>query len=181
MQERSNALMVLRPPAIDAMISTSGDSECFLISCIMKSAARRLSSADLRSHISFLLASGITWIDIGPKTSLPSMQILSFLNAERSLIQTGLLPSSKSHFILSTEFLADNTTISSGTIGFFKCANAQTVSVNTAGDAPIVAISTIRLSFACLFIRSPYGRNLTSITFRFLDSYNNRVCRNLFI
>jgi len=173
--------MVLRPPAIDAMISTSGDSEYFLISCIIKSAVSKLSSADRKSHISFLLASGITWIDIGPNTSFPSTLILSFVSAARSFAQTGSLPSSKSCLNLSTEFLADKTTISSGIIDLYACANSQTVSVNTAGAAPIVAISTIRLSFACLLICSPYGRNFTSITFRLLDSYNNRICRNLFI
>ena len=125
----------------------------------MKSAARRLSAPVRRSTISFPFSSGMTRMEVSPKTSLPSMAIFSFRNATLSRSHTlgppdmtALRKASLPDFVVITK-------ISSGTTGCAWCASAQTVSVSTAGDVPMPATRMVRLdgpeALSCAHFREP--------------------------
>src|SRR5574344_1952434 len=85
----------------------------------MKSAARRLSSPVRRSRMPSPFSSGITRIEVSPKTSFPSIGIFSFLSA--ASIESHIVgsPENTSRQSLSFPDFVTITTISSGTIGLY--------------------------------------------------------------
>ena len=141
----AKAPIVLRPPAMERKTRSFGLSVYLRNASSILSAAAKLSSSDKRSGINSHLSLENVAKEASPIVIDAAFFTPAFTRSAFNCSQTPEQSTSFSKRSLPT--LVVHNSIRSGITGScFRVANAQTVSVNTAGEVPNNAINTTRLS-----------------------------------